>query len=333
MDTEILAEELARRLNRAEVALFRAEGDKVVLDGDYGFHVPLVVADAGSGRAEQVRSALARAGELADVPVIVGRHFGRPSLDALSAADANYMDDRSLRVRLKTPSILVALVGDVEPLPEPRVLAPSLSGAAGGVAIALLSGVEREWKVTDVADVARVSLGTAQHTLVALETEGLVARAGRGPATRRRVADPGGLLDRYARDAIADRRVLTRGFLIDDGAETTMRTACEHFPSLGFTGVAAAQIMAPHVTSVRTYEAWVTTPHRADHVLEKIGATFADEGANLMLFRGPRAVLVGGKRQNGIRLASAFRVYADALADPARGEEQAEYLRTTVIGF
>jgi len=351
MTNEPFAQELARRLNETDVARFRADGDKVILDGaDY--YVPLVVVAAGAGRTEQVERAMRLARDLAHTPVIVGRHFSGAALKILDAAAFNYMDDRHLRVRTRTPDILIRLTDAAEPLPEPRKSALVLAGAAGGVALTLLGDTLRDWKVTDAAAGAKVSLGTAQSVLVALEVEGLVERVGTGPATVRRLTDPGGLLDRYARDAAADRKVLARAFVLDDGPEQTMRTVCEHLSAANlsgaFTGVAAAHLLAPHLSAVRRYELWVTSPHRADHWLKTIGpsglteganlvmtmgASSVTEGANLVLLRGPQSTLVGAKVDGGIRRASVFRIYADCLQDPARGEEQAEHLRDAVIGF
>lgn len=339
MDAETHALELARRLTQTEVARFRAVGDTVDLDGDYDYHVPLQVVDAGSGRTEQVELALGRSKASSGVPVIVGRHFSQKALAELNAAEANYMDDRHIRVRLMTPSILIRLQDDAEPPPERSATTLSLSGAAGGVALALLSDSKRDWKVTDLAAEGRASLGAAQNTVVALEAAGLLQRSGRGPATRRRVTDPAGLLDLYARDAVADRKVIARGFLLNNGAEETMRSVSQRLIDEGhgvrawFTGVAAAQIVAPHVTAVRTFEAWVTTPHRVDVILGAMGAMPADNGANLVVMRGHRGVLVGSEYDRGVHRVSLFRIYADALADPARGEEQAEHLRETSIGF
>ncbi len=339
MDAETQALELARRLTQTEVARFRAVGDTVDLDGEYGYHVPLQVIDAGSGRTEQVELALGRSKTLSDVPVIVGRHFSKNALAELNAAEANYMDDRNIRVRLMTPNILIRLQDEAEPPPERSTTTLRLSGTAGGVALALLSDPKRDWKVTDLAAEVRSSLGAAQNTVVALEAAGLLERSGRGPATRRRVTDPAGLLDLYARDAVADRKVTARGFLLNNGAEETMRTVAQHLANGGhgvrayFTGVAAAQMVAPHVTAVRTFEAWVATPHRADAVLSAMGAMPADDGANLVILRGHKGVLVGREKDRGVSRVSLFRIYADALVDPARGEEQAEHLRDTVIGF
>lgn len=339
MNTEAHAQELARRLTQAKAGFFQADGDTVALDAAPGRATALQVVDAGSGRTEQVLQALRRAQATALIPVIVSRHFGRQALEELDCADANYMDDRHLRVRLKSPDMLVRLQDAAAPRQERSKGALRLSGAAGGVALALLSGPARQWKVSDLAYEGRVSLGTAQNTVVSLESEGVLERTGRGPATRRRVTDAGALLDRYARDAAADRKVIARGFVLNDGALQTMhaaserQSAAEQSAQACFTGVAAAQLVAPHVTTVRTFEAWVATSVRPDFVLESLGAMPVDDGANLIVMRGHKGVLVGSESRDGIPVVSVFRMYADALSDPARGEEQADYLRETVIGF
>ncbi len=339
MKADAQAQELARRLTQAKAGSFRAAGDTVALETSPDRAAALQVVDAGSGRTEQVLQALRRSQAAALIPVIVSRHFGRQALEELDSADANYMDDRHLRVRLQSPDMLIRLHDAAVPRQERSKNALRLSGAAGGVALALLSDPGREWKVSDLAVEGRVALGTAQNTVVSLESEGLLERSGRGPTTRRRVTDAGALLDRYARDSAADRKVVARGFTLNDGALQTMRavsqrlSAAEQGAQAWFTGVAAAQLVAPHVTAVRTLEAWVTTPGRPDFVLDSLGAMPVDEGANLIVMRGHPSVCVGSEHRDGIPVVSVFRMYADALADPARGEEQADYLRETVIGF
>jgi len=338
MDTGVYAQELARRLAEAEAGRFRALGDTVRLEGVAEGDGSLQVVSAGSGRTEQVVQALRRARASPVVPVIVGRRFSQSAIAELNRADANYMDDRNLRIRLRAPAMLIRLQDEATPPPEAPQKTLRLSGAAGGVALALLSDPTRDWKVADLAAEGFLSLGAAQNTVVALEAAGLLERSGLGPATRRRVTDAGALLDQYACDAAADRKVIARGFLLNNGAVDTMRTASERLAGESgikawFTGVAAAQTVAPHVTAVRRFEVWVTAPYSTDVILNALGAMSADEGANLMVMRGRKAVTVGAECLDGVHRVSVFRMYADALADPTRGEEQAEHLRETVIGF
>lgn len=132
MNTEGHAAELARRLTEAGAGRFHAQGDIVVLTGT-GEAGWLQVIEAGSGRTEQVLQALRRAQASAFVPVIVGRHFSMPALAELSSAAANYMDDRHLMVRLRTPGMLVRLLDEAKPRLAPAVSALRLSGAAGAL--------------------------------------------------------------------------------------------------------------------------------------------------------------------------------------------------------
>jgi hypothetical protein len=100
------------------------------------------------------------------------------------------------------------------------------------------------------------------------------------------------------------------------------------------TGSAAAASEARAVTRVALpVEFWVTGPTAPEHLAKVVGGIAAEEGANVILWcpgsRGPMA----RTRRNGITLASEFRIYADLLADPRRGKEQAAYYRESVIKF
>jgi len=338
MDTEAYALDLAHRLVQAGAGRFHALGDTVFLEGVAEGEGALQVISAGSGRTEQVVQALLRAPMLPGVPVIVGKRFSQNAIAELDRVDANYMDDRHLRIRLRTPAMLVHLQNEPQQAAAAPVKVLRLSGAAGGVALALLSDPARDWKVADLAAEGHVSLGAAQNTVVALESEGLIERFGRGPSTRRRVTDPAGLLDRYAQDAVADRKVVAQGFLLNNGAVDTMRAVSQRLGSepgirAWFTGVAACQMVAPHLTAVQRFEVWITAPHSTGVILGALGAMPVDEGANLTVLSGREAITAGAAIHDGVRHVSVFRMYADARVDPVRGEEQAEYLRETVIGF
>ena len=115
MNPEVYALDLARRLTQAEAGHFRAQRDTVFLDGAAEGAAHLQVIDAGSGRTEQVVQALRRAQVSPLVPVIVGRRFSKNALAELNSADANYMDDRHLKVRLRAPDMLIRLQDQVAP--------------------------------------------------------------------------------------------------------------------------------------------------------------------------------------------------------------------------
>lgn len=332
---EDIAGELARRLNETTLAPFWAEGPEVRV-GSESAYWSIRIIDAGTGRPDRVRQAVDQAKTIAGT-VVAASHFTPAGLEAVRDAGVGYMDDRYLHVTLEQPKLAVHLERGEEPVSIAREGNVVLAGAAGAVAVALLEDPERVWRVTEIADAMHVAPATAHGVLVGLEAEGLVERVGRGPATRRRVLDPGALLDRYAGDAANDRRVMARAFVLDDGPPRTLAAMDDGLKggniTFAFTGACAAALMAPHVTAVARYEVWITSAHTIGHVLASAAAAPVEQGANVTFLRGPGGVLASANRDHHVRLASKFRVYADLLCDPTRGEEQAEYLRERVIGF
>ena len=100
------------------------------------------------------------------------------------------------------------------------------------------------------------------------------------------------------------------------------------------TGAAAANRLAPFVTAVPVVDLWHEGSQGPEDVCEAAGAELVTEGSNILLRRaagdGPLAFR---ELQDGVYLANRFRVYLDVRQDPRRGEEQAQHLRTEVIGF
>jgi hypothetical protein len=59
-----------------------------------------------------------------------------------------------------------------------------------------------------------------------------------------------------------------------------------------------------------------------------------EEGHNVILLQEKNdSPLAFSETRGEIRFANRFRVYADLLRESQRGREQAEHLRTEVIGF
>lgn len=334
------ARELARRL--VDVGLDRfVAADNTVKRPDQNFHITLTLVSAGRGRPYEVEHALHEA-EKYDAPVLFADSFWPGGLEILSRERANYLDRFRTHVHVPAPEMFVHMVNDEEVVPfetEPRRL--RLDGAAGAIAIAMLQDPASDFGVTTLAQDVRVSPATVQRVFYGLEAEGLLAAYGRGPQKVRRLADPTGadLLDRYAEDAPSDRRRAVRLHVLADSADDVVAVVAAGLTKAAgihyaLTGSAAAAMEAPAVTRVSLpVEFWVTGRTAPEYLAKVVGGMAAEEGANVTLWcpgsRGPMA----GMRRDHVTRASVFRVYADLLADPRRGKEQAAYYRESVIRF
>jgi hypothetical protein len=330
-----IAPELAARLNALGVGSYETQGDQVVC----GEEIALRVLNVGRGRPYEVEEALARISDL-DNTVLVATEFGPRARERLAAVSANFMDRLTLHIILERPALSVHVEEANGARPDTEINTLRLGGSAGAVAIALLGKVEGEHRVTELAATAGVSVATAQKVVFGLESEGLLVPNGTGPRKSRRLVDPSGLLDRYAADAARDRRRAVRCRVIGD---TTLGLATEVGVRLrdagmahALTGVAAALIEAPALTATFPVELWVGKVGSPDYLRQIVGGIPSTGGANVVLWlAGTAGPLTGSHYDRAINLevAASFRVYADLLANPRRGREQAAVYREEVIGF
>jgi AraC-like DNA-binding protein len=334
------AQELARRLVDVGLEGFVAVRNTVSRP-DPGFHITLTLVNAGRGTPYDVQRALQDANGL-DAPVLFADSFSPGGLEILSRERANYLDRVRTHIHVPAPEMFVHMANDEEAVPfetEPARL--RLDGSAGAIAIALLENPAAEYRVTALADALHVSPATVQRVFYGLEADALLIASGRGPQKVRRLADPTGaaLLDRYATDARRDRRRVIRLRVLGDSTGDVVAAVTRGLSaaSIGhaLTGSAAAVLEAPAVTrAIVPVEFWVNGPTAPEAIAKAVEGIPSDEGANVILWRvGSRGPLTGTRVMGGITRASRFRVYADLLADPRRGKEQAAYYRESVIGF
>src|SRR3972149_3400230 len=127
---------------------------------------------------------------------------------------------------------------------EPRVPGElRLAGKAGVAAQALLLEPEREWRVTDLAERAGVSVGLAHAVLDRLARLEIIEAQGGRRATARTLAEPAALLDLWAEES-RDRAVTQLGAYLlpprgGDVVEAAARRLREAGVGHALAGVAA----------------------------------------------------------------------------------------------
>jgi hypothetical protein len=214
-----------------------------------------------------------------------------------------------------------------------------LAGRAGVVAQALLLDPRRDWGVHALAQAARVSAGLAHKVLQRLEAEGIVASSGAGPAKIRRLTDPAALLDLWAEETRDQDVVRTAGFrftrtpreLVWQVANGLDTDAIGH----AVTGIAAAALMTPQGTAVPFTEIWVTEAVAAAEVLRSVGVEAVARDPNLVVrqARDDLPLAFRAKTAEGLWTVNPARLYVDVHADAAVSREQADEIRSQLLGF
>jgi DNA-binding transcriptional ArsR family regulator len=328
-------------------AAFREAG--LVLAEAHADHVRIPLADAelavrpvgaGHGRPHEVRDALMRIRE-DDQPraaaALVAEHFTTGALKLLHGEGVNFLDDCRFVFRSDAPFIAIDRDRPCGRALKP-VREPSLDGKIGIAVQEMLLGDIEWWGVTELADAAKVAPGTAQAALKRLEALELVDVQGSGPNKRRRLRDKGAVLDAWTPHARRERRRLVATFVLAQGPADLARQVSQRLAEgqivHAVTGACAALLVAPHVTDVRTCEVWVDRAASESLVAGALGTAPVEKGGNVIVMRAKTdAPLFAAREVEDSVVANPLRLYADLLEDPRRGEEQATFLRETVLGI
>ena len=236
---------------------------------------------------------------------------------------------------IELPGLLLHLQGDkrkAKSTPPTR-----LGGKAGTVAQVLLLDPERTWQVKDLAERAHVSSGLAHRVVARLDREGVTSTEGTGPHRVRRVTNPTALLDLWAEED-RPRATRTTGHLLARSPQQLIEKLSKHLTDSNIpyavSGAGAASLLAPFVTAVPVVDVWTTANAMPDDLFSAADAEPVESGQNVVFLQAKHdSPLAFRENVDGIWIANRFRVYADLLADPRRGAEQARHLRSEVLGY
>lgn len=302
-------------------------------------------ADARRARDELVHGASQRAGGV--IPVVTARRVSPGAREVLEDAQLSWAD-ASGQARIVVPGTLY--IARLEPIRADARRVFKWSAAADAIAETLL-GRRVEYserapmpieQVGVIAKSADVSLAHTARVLRHFDEQRYTAKTGaeRGTSATREFRDPGRMLSDWAAHYAATPRsgadiefhvpwrepqqsidALTRSL---DGREWAL------------TGDAAADRIAPYLTSVPTVDLYVP-----EGQLEAVRARLSqhpdvrevESGGRIRLYVADPYVFRLARDARGVRTVSLVRVYADLLRSGGRSAEAGEYLRETAIGF
>ena len=195
----------------------------------------------------------------------------------------------------------------------------------------LLHGAERRWTLRDLAQEAQVSLGLAHRVVQRLLAEMFVEKSDRLLVLR----DPSGLLDTW-RDAYQYSVNPIRTYhapartpqqLMQRISEAARRVEGRY----AFTLHAGASLVAPFV---RFTDVYVYAEEPAETWIGALDLREVEFGGNLSLMEPYDAgVFYAAHEVNGAVVVGDVQLYLDLYQYPARGREQAEFLRERRLRF
>lgn len=260
--------------------------------------------------------------------IIVGQRISPASREALAKAGIGWVE-ASGAAEIATDFLVVSRTGERRPASEGR---GGWTPAVLGVAEAVLSGVKPTVSATHEA--TGLSVGACTKALrVLTDTQHLAAETRRGPQSGREIVDRDALLDAYvaAVHATESPSSLPVGVTWRDPVEGLVEIGVR-WDGAGVswvaTGLVAAAVVAPLVTSVGTAEVYVvgSTVVELEAAASVVGLR-PIEGGRLVLSPIPtQTTLQLSTIVDGLRVAPWPRLVADLRRSGVRGEEAAEHV-------
>ncbi|KJQ53292.1 type IV toxin-antitoxin system AbiEi family antitoxin [Microbacterium sp. SA39] len=280
------------------------------------------------------------------IPVITARRMSPGAREILSEEQLSWADAGG-RAQIVVPEEVY--ITRLDPIPVDAGRRFKWSAAADAVAETLLAWQVRQGpdahepleRPAEIAETAGVSIPHAARVLRQFDEQSYTAKIGaeRGSSAGRALRDPGRMLSDWAGHHAASSLTAAAEFHVPwREHQLSISMLAESLSNLDWavTGVAAADRIAPYLTSIPTVDIYVS----ADALQEALQLLSSqrdvmqvDQGGRVRVFAESEYVFRLADHQDGLRVASPIRVYSDLLRLGGRAAEAAEYLREATIGF
>lgn len=206
----------------------------------------------------------------------------------------------------------------------------------------MLRQAQLAFTVQDLAGRTGSSSATVSKLMAHLEREDWMTAEGRGPFKRRKLSQPGAVLDAWVAAETSRlsqrkvRRFFVRGHKAVDLPKVISGALPSERPATGwthhFTAEAAAQYHAPFLTT------WNATTMRATQEMTRllcnaIDAVDVEQGYNLLVIEDGLSALRFSEVEGSVSIASSVQTYVDLMCASGRAPDAARHLREQVLKF
>lgn len=310
---------------------------------------PVWVGEGLPADAARARNEIARGIDAPPdaIPVVIARRISPGAREILESEKLSWAD-ASGRAHIDIPGRLY--IARLEPTRGDAGREFKWSAAADAIAETLLTWRARQprgeampvAKVTVVAQTADVSLAHAARVLRHFDEQRYTAKTGaeRGRTATRELRDPGRMLSdwagHHASTAWPGGTVEFHVPWREPQQSVSMLTEALSGEEWALTGEAAADRIAPYLTSVPTVDIYVpigALSHAVDRLALHPEAVEVESGGRVRIHPADPYLFRLTQEVRGVRTVSPVRVYADLLRGRGRSREAGEYLREAAIGF
>ncbi len=235
---------------------------------------------------------------------------------------------------LRMDDLYVEKVVDKNPFPRPGRPASLFSPVSSRILRALLEEPKRAWTLRKLSDAAQVSLGQTSKVCRRLSEEEYAGRTEKGI----QLTQPGKLLDAWREQYTLEKSTRKAYYSFERVPEQLMAKVAavgkENGWRYAMTSFAAASLIAPFVRGVGVTTWYVNDAAAIGLWVKALDLRPVESGPNARIYIPyDSGIFYRTQAINDVNLVGNIQLYLDLYANPARGREQAEFLREQKIGF
>lgn len=272
------------------------------------------------------------------VPFVAGQFFGERARKVAKEEGVGYVDLAG-NFYLKQGDVYVEKIVNKNPYSQKPPLKNLFAPVSSRITRALLLAPQRVWQLNELAQETNVSLGQTYQVVERMQEEELIARNSEGKLILR---DPAMLLEEWKKIYPSYQQQKYSFFsyrqqhevILKDVIEAAQREKLPYALSF-FTG---ADMVAPFIRGLSKVQLYITDVSELAKWKIVLDLQEVESGGNIELYL-PYDEGVFYKKQyvkssgGNTYVVSDVQLYMDLFNNPARGEEQAKYLRETKLKY
>ena len=265
-------------------------------------------------------------------PVLITTYLGERTRDILKKQGVGYLDLAG-NYYLEFNNIYVEKIVDKNPFVDKRRLKTIFKPISSRILRVLLEEPGRTWKILELSMIARVSLGQTSNICRWLIDEEYLKKNKDGSYF---LTEPNKLLDEWCRNYIYTKNKIFAYYSFEQNLEKLTRKVLKLSKDknlkYALTLLSGASLVAPFIRGISTLQMYISGSEDLARWVKLLDLRPVESGSNVSIFIPyDEEVFYKIQEINGIRIVGNIQMYIDLYNYPARGREQAEFLRKEKI--
>lgn len=303
-----------------------------------GVRIPIIVEIKDTQRLRDLREAMQQVKELARSikasPMVAGIYWGDRARRVAKEEQVGLLDLAGNFYLQKDPVLIEKTVAK-NPFQKTSPLKNLFSPVSTRIVRALLIEPDRKWRLLELAEVTRVSIGLTYKVVDRLVAEEF------GKRTKEKqfiLTSPKELLDAWAGVYQKDQNQKLVYYSFEKDQNTLIRLVEEaskkNNTPCAFGYFSGALMVAPFIRGFQKVQFFVKSPEDVEAFKKELNLQSVESGGNVDIFVPyDEGVFYEVQNIDGLSIVSNVQLYLDLIHNPARGKEQAEYLRESKLKF